>query len=92
LRKLVWSGPASRDLLRILEYYHQLNAEAAVGIVNAIRSEPLRLLDYPQIGSLTRRRGIRKWSVRGTPFRLLYSSAGDRIVIQRVVHSAMDEA
>lgn len=89
---LVWSGDARRDLYRIIEHYEALDVEVAVRFAEAIRAEPLRLLQYPQMGSLTARRGTRKWPVRGTPFRLYYTLIGDSLVVQRVVHSAMDEA
>jgi addiction module RelE/StbE family toxin len=90
--KLVWSRDAHRDLYAILEYYQQLEIGVAARIAEAIKAEPRRLLDYPQMGTPTRRRGTRKWPVRGTPFRLYYSIEGDILVVQRVVHSAMDEA
>jgi toxin ParE1/3/4 len=90
--KLVWSRDAYRDLQAILDYYGRLEIEVAARMAEAIKAEPRRLLDYPQMGTPTRRRGTRKWPVRGTPFRLYYSIEGDTLVVQRVVHSAMDEA
>lgn len=61
-----------------------------VELLLRIEHAPLILLDYPDMGSLTPRKGIRKWHVRRTPFLLFYASTADRIEIRRVVHERSD--
>jgi plasmid stabilization system protein ParE len=57
-----------------------------------IEHAPAALLDYPDIGSLTPWRGLRKWQVRRTPFLLFYVNTPERLEIRRVVHERSDWA
>jgi len=59
-------------------------------MLTRIEQAPLILLDHPRLGEETRRRGVRKWSVRNTPFILLYVDRPERVEIRRVVHAASD--
>lgn len=87
---LIWSRPARRDIFAIAEHYGLIDPDLPLHLLTRIQEAPLVLLEYPHLGSLTRRRGIRKWSVRGTPFILLYAAGPARVEIRRVIHSAMN--
>ena len=90
MRQLIWSYPARRDLYRIAAEIREIDPELPLEILMRIEQTPLALLDYPDIGSSTPRRGIRKWHVRKTPFLLFYASTANRLEIRRVVHERSD--
>ena len=87
LTDIIWSGPAERDLVEILEFYSAIDEELADRLAGLILQEPLRLLEFPLIGPPVGARDFRKWQVRGTPFLLLYAYRGGHIEIRRVRHS-----
>jgi plasmid stabilization system protein ParE len=91
LRTLVWTHPARRDLYGIAAYYKQITPTLALDMLDRIETSPLILLEYPEMGSPTRRRGIRKWRAARTPFVLLYAVSRDYVEVRRVIHDAMDQ-
>jgi len=88
LRTVEWTDPAIADLLRLSDWYGE-NApgffdKAADRITAAL--EPLRA--RPSLGTPMQIASVRKWSVRGTPFLLLYRPVGtDRLEILAVRHN-----
>lgn len=90
MRQLIWSFPARRDLYRIAADYGEMDPTLPLEILMRIEQAPSALLDYPDIGSPTPRKGIRKWHVRKTPFLLFYASTPARLEIRRVVHERSD--
>lgn len=90
MRRLIWAHPARRDLYRIAAEFGRIDPELPIILLERIEEAPLALLDYPGLGSLTERRGIRKWPVKKTPFLLFYAARADGIEIRRVVHAASD--
>jgi len=87
---LIWSYPARRDLYAIAAHYKQYGADLPLQMLERIGDAPRILLDYPDLGTPTPRRGVRKWTVKGTTFVLLYVLRGDDVEIRRVVHAAQD--
>ncbi|WP_066658480.1 MULTISPECIES: type II toxin-antitoxin system RelE/ParE family toxin [unclassified Sphingomonas] len=90
MRQLIWSFPARRDLYRIAAAYSEMDPTLPLEILMRIEQTPYALLDYPDIGSPTPRKGIRKWYVRKTPLMLFYASTRARLEIRRVVHERSD--
>ena len=90
MRQLIWSFPARRDLYRIAAEYGEMDPALPLEMLMRIEQAPLALMDYPDIGSPTPRRGIRKWHVRRTPFLLFYASTTKRLEIRRVGHERSD--
>lgn len=88
--ELIWSQPARRDLFGIAAHFRAIDPLIAADMLDRIEVEPLSLLAYPQMGSPTRRRGVRKWPVRGTPYILFYAIRGARLEVRRVIHHSMD--
>jgi predicted transcriptional regulator len=86
--QLIWSGPARRDLLAIVEYYSVIDPDLPNQLLDRVRNAPLMLLDHPEIGAPTVLRSVRKWPVAGTPFLLFYSAGRERVEIKRVRHAA----
>lgn len=86
MRRLIWSGPARRDLYDIAAEYGAIDPDLELAMLDQVEHAPLALLSYPEMGSPTLERGLRKWPIRHTPFLLLYSVAPREIEIRRVVH------
>ena len=59
-------------------------------MLERVETAPLILREFPELGSPTGLRGIRKWRVVKAPFVLLYSVAPRHIAIRRVRHAASD--
>ena len=85
--RLIWSAPARRDLLRIVDYYWAISPELAAELVARLEAAPLILLSYPNLG--TNFGKSRKWNVPGTPFILLFRSEKGAVRISRV-HDARE--
>lgn len=84
-----WALEARADLWNIADRYAHFDAELPAIMLHRIdaATAPLRL--HPHMGESAGRH-VRKWSVRGTPFVLLYRVYRDRVEITRVVHASMD--
>ncbi|MDB5708042.1 MAG: hypothetical protein JWL96_112 [Sphingomonas bacterium] len=92
MRILIWSLPARRDLLDIVAYYSRVSPQLADELVDRIESAPLILCDYPDLGTPTVGRDVRKWLVPKTLFILFYHADRKRVAIRRVRHGASDWA
>ena len=90
MRRLLWGRTALRDLDRIVDEYEAIDPRLGRRLLARILDVPLVLLEHPALGSPTRRRGIRKWNARATPFMLFYAITGDDIEIRRVRHNRSD--
>jgi plasmid stabilization system protein ParE len=90
LKRLIWSGPARRDLYQIAEDCGKIDPALPDMLLERIEEAPLPLLDFPALGSLIGWLGIRKWPVRKTPFVLFYTIRRDVVEIRRVVAVASD--
>jgi plasmid stabilization system protein ParE len=84
---VIWSHPATADLLKIADYYDRIDPGLALDMVDRVVGGVTPLLDNPRIGPvLDEQPDVRKWNVPHTPFLLFYVVAGDRIEIRRVRH------
>ena len=92
MRILIWSLPARRDILDIVAYYSRVSPQLADELVDRIETAPLVLCDYPDLGTPTVGRDVRKWLVPKTPSILFYHAGKDRVAIRRVRHGATDWA
>lgn len=88
--RLLWSRPARDDVFAIADYYDAIDPDLAEAIVDRIDGAASVLLANPHIGRPLVTLDVRKWSVRHTPFVLLYVVRGDDIEIRRVRHGAAD--
>ena len=90
MKRLIWSHPARRDLFAIAAYYGRLDPNLPDQFLERIEEAPLVLLDFPGLGSLTRRSGVRRWRVPKTPFLLLYAEGSYGVQVRRVLHDRSD--
>ena len=88
--RLLWSRPARDDVFAIADYYDAIDPDLAEAILDRIDGAASALLANPHIGRPLVNLDVRKWSVRHTPFLLLYAVRGNDIEIRRVRHGAAD--
>ncbi len=84
---LVWTAPAESDLYEIADYYSSLHPDLPLEILQRVYEAPLILLERPHLGAPTRKPDVRKWSIKRTPFILLYAVRSQCVEIRRVVHN-----
>jgi toxin ParE1/3/4 len=90
LKRLIWAGPARRDLFQIAAEAGEKDPDLPLILLERVEKAPLTLLDYPAIGTPLGSMRLRKWPVRKTPFILIYAERGDSVEIRRVLHAASD--
>jgi plasmid stabilization system protein ParE len=88
--QLRWAFRARADMLAIAEYYEGFAPGVADRLLEKIEAAPLLLLDHPNLGSAAGRGRYRKWTVRGTPFIVIYRALPLAIEVARVRHAATD--
>ena len=85
--RLVYLPAAVRDLLWLRHYYERVFPEGAAGAAGArarIRAMERLLRDNPHAGRPTHREGVRRLTIRRTPFFVVYRPTPERIEILRV--------
>jgi len=85
-----WSETASIDLERITDGYADIDPDLPDQMIARVATAAFPLRDNPRLGAPAGAGGLRKWSLRQTPFLLLYVIRGERIIVVRVVHRASD--
>ena len=90
MKRLIWAGPARRDLFRIAADAGELDRDLPLILLERVEKAPLTLLDYPGMGTPLGSTRLRKWPVRKTPFILIYAERGDTVEVRRVLHAASD--
>lgn len=90
MRVLQWSVRAQADLADFDAYYRPMSTDYVLRALRSAIKAGEFLCEYPQAGAATRRRGLRKWRVPGTPLLLLYRYSRTDITITRVAHDAQN--
>jgi plasmid stabilization system protein ParE len=91
VKRVIWSASAQRDILDVADYHDTIDPALADEIVLQLERAVLPLEDFPHLGMLlSNRPNVRKWTVAGTPFELLYVVTADVVEVRRVVHAASD--
>ncbi len=88
--RLRWSDSARIDLFNIAGYYDELEPGLGDRLLQRIEKAPLILCDRPRVGAPVGVADLRKWSVRGLPFILLYRILTEDVEVARVLHAATD--
>ena len=87
--KVVFTGPASRELGEIAQYVAQDDPPAAERLVLDIRRGCLALSDHPERGRVAgRKRGIAIRRLVFRPYLVFYSVSPDSVRIHRVIHGS----
>lgn len=84
---LEWKGAAIADLLAIIDYISDDNADAAQAFKDEIEAKTSRLPEHPQMYRAGRVDGTREMVVRPN-YIVIYSENLDSVTILRVLHAA----
>lgn len=88
--RLIYTDPAERDLLGILQWISLDSPSAAEGVYIAIVAMAERLREFPNIGRRGRLAGTRELVVPSLPYVLVYQADADVITVLAVFHAARD--
>jgi plasmid stabilization system protein ParE len=84
--KLVWSGPARRDITRLIDPYGAIDPKLALRLVALIEVAPSALLEHPKMAPRMPHSRTRKWPIHGTPFLLFFTATRTHLHIKRIRH------
>jgi len=82
-----WKATAIADLLAIIDYISDDNADAAQALKDEIEDKTSRLPEHPQMYRPGRVHGTREMVVRPN-YVVVYSENPDAVTILRVLHAA----
>jgi toxin ParE1/3/4 len=85
---LRWTDGALAELLDAVAFIARDNPDAAIRIAERIRRSAGQLHGLPFLGRPGRRPGTRELTVAGTPYTIVYSLAGEEVLILSVWHGA----
>jgi len=88
MRSVEWSSRAERDLEMIDDYWSSYSEASADGVLTRLEAASTFLARTPKAGPLLAETDARKWTVRGSPYILIYRIHPDRIEILRVHHGS----
>ena len=88
MRRVKWLRRALRNLESVHAYISQDDPEAAVRVVNKIRTGVDKIKEFPFMGRTGRVDGTRELVIGNTPYIVIYRVSDDAIEILRILHSA----
>lgn len=88
--KIVWLPQAQANRMDLIAYIGQENPRAALNQLDEIEQQIDRLIDYPEMGRVGRKRGTRELVLNRTSFVLVYriQIKLQSIEILRLLHGA----
>ena len=90
MTSVIWTRPAQRDLDEIDDHFADFAPDHADTVSRMAVKSALQLIKFPYLGPPVGEDGVRKWSVKGTDFLLLYRVTTASIEILRVRHARED--
>lgn len=87
---VLWTIPARRDIDRIAATLAEIDPAVAHATIIAIRASSWRLREFPLSAPASGQAGLRKLSVIGAPYLLLYRVRDESVQILRVRHARED--
>ena len=86
--KVRWSPAAAEDFVRIVQYIHRENPEAAERIARSIHEGAGSLKLFPNRGRQGRIEGTRELALPPLPFIVVYRVKANAVEIANIVHGA----
>jgi toxin ParE1/3/4 len=86
----IWSSPARRDLVSIIDWLQARNGAAAFRILEAIDARANWLTEFPFAGQVVAETDTRSFQVLRTRYVIVYRIVGETIQIVRVHDGAED--
>jgi addiction module RelE/StbE family toxin len=88
--KLKWSPDALKDLADIKRVISYRRPTASNQIIKKIKKSTNLLSEQRLMGPPGRIEGTREWVISGLPYVVPYTIHNNRVIILRVLHSAID--
>jgi toxin ParE1/3/4 len=88
--RLIYTDPAERDLLGILEWISSDSPRAAEGVYGAIVATAERLRVFPGSGRAGKLPDTRELSVPSLPYVVVYEVSENTVTVLAVLHGARD--
>ena len=86
-RKVLWTGPALRDLTEMREYISRDNPSAARRLAERIRDAVKRVRQYPESGRIVPELAVTGYrEIIVSPYRIIYRVESGALVVLRVWH------
>jgi plasmid stabilization system protein ParE len=85
-----WTSAARIDLEAIDDHWSEIDLALAETTVDPIEAVGRLMQDHASAGPVVASDDIRKWSVRETPYILIYRFTANRLEILRVRHDRED--
>jgi toxin ParE1/3/4 len=89
VRRAIWSASALADLGEVDRYLRDYSADHAHRIGGMAIAAVRLLADNPYLGPVAQG-DLRKWSIRGTEYLILYRPMPDGVDIVRLMHAKQD--
>ncbi len=89
MRRAIWSASALADLGEVDRYLRDYSADHAHRIGGMAIAAARLLADNPYLGPVAQG-DLRKWSIRGTEYLILYRPMPDGVDIVRLMHAKQD--
>jgi toxin ParE1/3/4 len=86
--EVAWSPLALARLQQIRDYVGQDKPEAAGRLAMRIVAVVEALRDHPHLGRAGSDTGIRELVIGGTPYIVIYSVEGERVIVSTIWHGA----
>jgi toxin ParE1/3/4 len=86
--RLIYTDPAERDLLGILQWISSDNPGAAEGVYRAIVATAERLRAFPSSGRAGRLPNTRELTVRSLPYVIVYEVTDEIVTVLAILHGA----
>ena len=88
MRQVIWTPAARSDLLEIDIYWTSIAEELADRTLDWLSAAGDYLTGMPHAGASLDETDVRKWTVRGTRYLLIYRIVDDAIEVLRVYHQS----
>jgi addiction module RelE/StbE family toxin len=86
--RLAWTAQARDDLEAATAYIDLDRPTSAEALVATVLTAVDRLIDYPNLGHIGRRKGTREVVFGDWPYILAYAIKDDTLYVLRIVHTA----
>lgn len=84
--KLSWRSRARTDLANQIAFVEKRNPAAAARLLADVLASTELLTLFPEMGRQSRKRGVREFLPKGTPYVVIYTSVRDEVRILRLFH------
>ena len=87
MRTIAWADAAKQDLANIDDWFGQRDPDIADKVGDSAVAAARLITEFPNAGAALDGTQVRKWSIAGTDYRLVYLLTDNHVEIVRVRHA-----